>query len=128
VVQVETRVDSAWLQQLKLKSDELLSSCGIDSVLCPCSTDVVCNPPAGKQSNTGERRPAGKRTDEKRYSFDKVFGPGSSQAGRSLRTSALLIQNLPLLFASICAFTLKVSRAPISLGVLVVSMRICPEQ
>ena len=42
--------------------------------------DVVCKPPAGKLSNTGERRPAGRRVEEKRYSFDKVFGPDSTQA------------------------------------------------
>ena len=41
--------------------------------------DVLCKPPAGKLSATGERRPAGKRADEKRYSFDKVFGPDSTQ-------------------------------------------------
>eukprot|EP00227_Mantoniella_beaufortii_P010987 CAMPEP_0197583194 /NCGR_PEP_ID=MMETSP1326-20131121/6188_1 /TAXON_ID=1155430 /ORGANISM="Genus nov. species nov., Strain RCC2288" /LENGTH=828 /DNA_ID=CAMNT_0043147379 /DNA_START=88 /DNA_END=2570 /DNA_ORIENTATION=+ len=41
--------------------------------------DVVCTPPPGKLSATGERRPAGKRADEKRFSFDKVFGPDSTQ-------------------------------------------------
>lgn len=41
--------------------------------------DVVCRPPVGKLSNTGERRPAGRRVEEKRYSFDRVFGPDSTQ-------------------------------------------------
>ena len=44
-------------------------------------SDAVCKPaPVAKLSNTGERRPAGKRLEEKRFSFDKVFGPDSTQS------------------------------------------------
>ena len=43
--------------------------------------DAVCKPaPVEKLSNTGERRPAGKRLEEKRFSFDTVFGPETSQS------------------------------------------------
>ena len=43
--------------------------------------DAVCKPaPVAKLSNTGERRPAGKRLEEKRFSFDRVFGPDSTQS------------------------------------------------
>jgi kinesin family protein C2/C3 len=41
--------------------------------------DVVCTPPLGKAAAVGERRPAGRRAEEKRFSFDKVFGPDSTQ-------------------------------------------------
>ena len=44
-------------------------------------SDAVCKPaPVAKLSNTGERRPAGKRLEEKRFSFDRVFGPDSTQS------------------------------------------------
>ena len=43
--------------------------------------DAVCKPaPVTKLSNPGERRPAGKRLEEKRFSFDRVFGPDSTQS------------------------------------------------
>jgi len=45
--------------------------------------DVVCKPPGSNVAGAGrgeERRPASKRSEEKRVGFDAVFGPSSTQA------------------------------------------------
>ena len=55
--------------------------------------DVACAPPGpnGHADHSHERRPAGKRREEKRFGFDRVFGPAATQADVYAEVSPLVL-------------------------------------